>query len=86
MILGIFIQESDENSIGIVLRTLYDIGEGLAARFPFIVIALIVFALFWIVGRIIQRVIITAGDRTRLDVTLASRRTRHYVGCSRFCF
>jgi small-conductance mechanosensitive channel len=41
------------------------------SRLPYIVVALIVFGVFIIIARIISRIINTAGERTRLDRTLA---------------
>lgn len=71
MVKGILLQTADDDSVGIVMRTLYGIAEGFLERLPFIALGLIVFAAFWIAGWILQRVINTAGERTRLDVTLA---------------
>lgn len=51
--------------------TLRDLGESFLAQLPYIVIGIIVFGVFIIIGRIIKSVIHTAGVRTRLDVTLA---------------
>ena len=51
--------------------TLRDLGESFLAQLPYIVIGLIVFGVFIIIGHIIKSVIHTAGERTRLDVTLA---------------
>jgi small conductance mechanosensitive channel len=65
-------QSDNEASAGVVLETLYGIAYSLLERLPFVMVGLVVFVLFWIIGRIIQRVIITAGERTRLDNTLAN--------------
>ncbi len=56
---------------GIIWDTLRDLAEGFLARLPYIVLGLIVFGVFIVAGRIVQRVIHAAGERTRLDVTLA---------------
>ena len=40
-------------------------------RLPYIIVALIVFVVFLVIARIISRLVHTAGERTRLDVTLA---------------
>ena len=41
------------------------------ARLPYIIIGAIVFTIFLIVAAVVKRVIRTAGQRTRLDITLA---------------
>ena len=56
---------------GVVWQTLSSLGESLLARVPYIVIAVIVFGVFLVVGRVVRSVVHTAGQRTRLDVTLA---------------
>ncbi|MCP9495373.1 MAG: mechanosensitive ion channel family protein [Pyrinomonadaceae bacterium MAG19_C2-C3] len=56
---------------GIVWRTLTDLAESFLARLPYFVIALVVFGIFLIVARIIKKIVHTAGERTRLDLTLA---------------
>src|ERR1041385_2923244 len=55
----------------IVVRTLTHIGSSFLARLPYIVIGIIVFAVFFVAGHILKRILLTAGRRTRLDVTLA---------------
>jgi hypothetical protein len=39
---------------------------------PYILIALLVFAGFLVAARVVRRVVYAAGERTRLDVTLAA--------------
>ena len=56
---------------GIVWRTLADLGEGFLRRLPYIVMGTVVFIAFLVIARVIKRILITAGNRTRLDVTLA---------------
>jgi small conductance mechanosensitive channel len=58
-------------AVDIVWETLLRIWAGLFERLPYIVIGLIVMIAFWMGGRLIQRALLTAGDRTRLDGTLA---------------
>lgn len=58
-------------SVGIVWTTLNGIANALLERLPFFVISIIVFAVFWIAGKAVQKGLVTAGERTRLDVTLA---------------
>jgi hypothetical protein len=45
--------------------------DGFLRQLPYIVIGIIVFAVFVIAGRILQTIVHTAGRRTRLDLTLA---------------
>jgi small-conductance mechanosensitive channel len=59
------------DAVGIVWQTLDGMYVGLMQRLPFIAIGAIVFLLFLIIGRIIKKVVVTAGERTRLDITLA---------------
>ncbi len=67
----LLMQPAGSESIGIVWQTLNGIVNGLLQRLPFVIIGLGVFLLFWIIGRVLQRVVVTAGQRTRLDITLA---------------
>lgn len=62
----------NDSSVNIVWRTLNNIAEGFLARTPYIIIGLIVFGIFWLIGRVIRKIISTAGARsTRIDDTLA---------------
>lgn len=63
--------QSQGFDVNIIWRTLTNLGESLLARLPYIAIGLIVFIVFWVVAWIVKRVILTTGERTRLDVTLA---------------
>ncbi len=64
--------ESNQGSdAGVVWRTLSGMGESLLARAPYILVALIVFGGFLLAGRVVRGVVYAAGQRTRLDVTLA---------------
>jgi small conductance mechanosensitive channel len=56
---------------GIVWRTLVGLGEGVLRRLPFVLIGLLVFAVFLVVARVAKRVLLTAGRRTRFDPVLA---------------
>lgn len=56
---------------GIAWQALRNLGESFLAQLPNIVIGFIVFCVFIVVGRILRRVVHAAGERTRLDVTLA---------------
>jgi small-conductance mechanosensitive channel len=55
----------------VVRDTIRGLGESFLAQLPYIVIGLIVFAVFLIVARVIRKVVHEAGERTRLDITLA---------------
>ena len=60
-----------DSEAGLVWRTLAGMGEALLARAPYILVALIVFAGFLVAGRVVRGVVYAAGQRTRLDSTLA---------------
>lgn len=64
-------QPPEEFDAGIVWRTLSNLAESLIARVPYIIISIIVFGIFLIIARLARQAITTAGQRTRLDVTLA---------------
>lgn len=55
----------------IIFRTFTDIGTAISSRLPYLVIALIVFLGFLITGKILKRVLLTTGRRTRFDVSLS---------------
>lgn len=55
----------------VIFRTLSDLGGWLLSRVPYMIIALVVFLIFLISGRILKRILLTTGKRTRLDLTLA---------------
>lgn len=57
--------------VRVVWRTIRSLGESLLGRTPYVVIGLIVFLAFLLLARIVKRAIMTAGERTRLDVNLA---------------
>ena len=56
---------------GIVWRTISDLGNSFLAQLPYIILGIIVFGVFVVIARIIKRIVHAAGERTRLDVTLA---------------
>lgn len=60
-----------EFDVGVVRKALTDLGELALARVPYIVLGVVIFLLFWLIGNIIRRAFHAAGARTRLDVTLA---------------
>ncbi len=64
-------QTKSSSSVGIVWQTLNNIINGLLERLPYLVIALVVFVLFWLFGSIMRSIISATGTKTRLDVTLA---------------
>lgn len=52
-------------------NTLHNLWVGFLGQLPYIVIGFIVFVVFLVVARILKRVVHAAGERTRLDLTLA---------------
>lgn len=62
---------NDNVDLNIVWNTIRNMTDTFLARLPYIVIGLIVFGFFLIVARVIKNLIYTAGERTRLDLTLA---------------
>lgn len=68
----VMMQADTAQAVDIVWKTLNQIWVDIVARMPFIVIALIVMLVFWAAGRLIQKGLLTAGRKTRLDTTLAS--------------
>lgn len=60
-----------EFDAGIVWQTLRDLGYAFLAQLPYIIIGIIVFGAFLVVARIVKRIIHAAGERTRIDLTLA---------------
>jgi small-conductance mechanosensitive channel len=58
----------DPNILWQVFRQM---GSSLVARLPYLLFALIAFVIFLVIARILKSVLITAGEQTRLDITLA---------------
>ncbi len=56
---------------GIIWQTLRDLGNGFFAQLPYIVLGIVVVGAFVVAAGIVSRVIRAAGERTRLDLTLA---------------
>lgn len=56
---------------GIVWRTISDLGNSFLSQLPYIILGVIVFVIFLIVARIVKRLVHAAGERTRVDNTLA---------------
>ncbi len=54
-----------------IWNSMFGLFNSFLSRLPYIVVAVIVFVVFLIIARIVSRVINTAGQRTRFDVTLA---------------
>jgi small-conductance mechanosensitive channel len=67
----LLMQAATDSSVGIVWRTLNNITDSLLARLPYIAIGLVLFGVFWLLGRLIKRIISSAGSRTKIDSTLA---------------
>ncbi|MDQ3472147.1 MAG: mechanosensitive ion channel family protein [Acidobacteriota bacterium] len=61
-------REFDTN---IVWNTLQNLWRGFLAQLPYIVLGVIVFGIFLIIARVIKGIVHTAGERTRIDLTLA---------------
>lgn len=57
--------------LDVVWRTFAGLGQSFLSRLPYIVIGVIIFFAFLLVGRLVKRALLAAGQRTRLDVTLA---------------
>jgi small-conductance mechanosensitive channel len=57
--------------LDVVWNSFFGMFNSLLSRLPYIIIGVIVFLLFLFVARIVRSIIRTAGERTRLDVTLA---------------
>lgn len=55
----------------IIWQVFAQLTSALLARVPYILLGLVTFVVFIIVARILKSVLITAGRRTRLDITLA---------------
>src|SRR5690242_13454055 len=55
----------------IVWQVFRQLGSSLLARVPYLVFGLIAFGIFLVIARILKAILITAGKRTRLDITLA---------------
>jgi small-conductance mechanosensitive channel len=56
---------------GIIWNTLHDLWRSFLAQLPYVVLGLIVFGIFLVIARILKGVVHTAGERTRIDLTLA---------------
>lgn len=55
----------------IIWRVFRQLGTNLLARVPYLLFGLIAFLIFVVIAHIIKTILITAGRRTRLDLTLA---------------
>lgn len=56
---------------GVIWQTLRNLGESFLGQLPYILIGLAVFGVFLVAGRVTRSLIGAAGERTRLDTTLA---------------
>lgn len=54
-----------------IWSSIYGMFNSFLARLPYILVAIVVFAVFIIIGKIVGKAIHAAGERTRLDITLA---------------
>ncbi len=62
--------------ISVLLNSIHSLWVGFIAQLPLIAIGLVVFLMLVFLGRIVGRLIVTAGERTRLDINLASLLSR----------
>ncbi|MDQ4121186.1 MAG: mechanosensitive ion channel [Acidobacteriota bacterium] len=60
-----------EFDAGIIWRTFADLWQSFLSQLPYIIIGLIVLGVFLVIARIVRSVVHTAGERTRIDLTLA---------------
>ena len=60
-----------EFDAGIIWQTLRDMGNGFLTQLPYIVLGIVVVGVFVVIARIVKHVVHTAGEKTRLDITLA---------------
>jgi small-conductance mechanosensitive channel len=71
----LFLLQNEPTNEGFDVDTIWNSMFGLfnsfLSRLPYIVVAVIVFSVFLVIARIVSSVINAAGERTRLDVTLA---------------
>ena len=63
--------QNNKLGISVLLDSLHSLGVGFIAQIPLMVIGLVVFLILAFVGRLISRIIVAAGERTRLDIGLA---------------
>ena len=71
-----YFQEPTPNGTGsfdinIVWRVFRQLGSSLLARVPYLLFGLVAFIIFLVIARILKAILITAVQRTRLDLTLA---------------
>ena len=64
-------QVADADSVGLLVRTLNEMYQGVISRLPYIVVGLIVLAIFVVIGRLVSYALHKVGERTPLDVTLS---------------
>ena len=72
----LYFQEPDRTPVksfdpDIVWQVFSQLSSALLARVPYILLGLLTFIVFFILARILKSILITAGRRTRLDITLA---------------
>ncbi len=71
----LFFQQNEQSNGGfdldVIWNSMYGLFNSFLSRLPYIAAAVIVFVVFLIIAKIVSRVVNTAGQRTRLDVTLA---------------
>jgi small-conductance mechanosensitive channel len=72
----LYFQEPDRTPVksfdpDIVWQVFSQLSSALLARVPYILLGLLAFIVFFILARILKSILIAAGRRTRLDITLA---------------
>ena len=71
----LFLQQNEapDNAFDVdtIWNSMFGLLNSFLSRLPYIVVAIIILGVFLIIARIVSSVINTAGERTRLDITLA---------------
>jgi small-conductance mechanosensitive channel len=74
--LSLFLQQSDSVKVrsfdpDVIWQVFAQLGTRFLGHLPYLILGLVVFTAFVVAARILKRVLLTAGRRTRLDLTLA---------------
>jgi small-conductance mechanosensitive channel len=71
----IYLQQQQPTSgsfdLHLIWQAFHQLVAGFMMRVPYLLVGLVAFIIFVIVARILRAIFITAGERTRLDITLA---------------
>lgn len=68
--------QNQKLDISVLLDSLHSLWVGFIAQIPLIAIGLVVFLILAFIGRLVGRLIVAAGERTRLDISLAALLSR----------